>query len=262
MTTLTTPLGYLIMGTVLFSVGCATTAPPSELVFARAAYLHVHTGQAQQLVPDEVRIAERALASAEQSFKDAPRSFITRDLAYYAGQKAHHAEMLAIAAVGVGARVPPPETGRAEKITLVRMDQAPTPLTHAEVPTLAPLLEEAYGVVATFPTSVLFAPERSDLLPAACDRLNKIAAVLMVTNERRLTVEGHSDSQGSAVFNRVLSQQRANVVRAYIISRGYAGNLILASGLGDASPVASNASPEGRATNRRINIIMDASLQR
>ena len=236
---------YLIISAGLFIAGCAATAPPSELVFARVACLHVQTGRAQQLVPDAVLIAERALAVAEQSFKDEPSSFITRDLAYYAGQKAHHAEVLALAAHGVA--------GSASRETALA---DVTPMAQS------PGLEEASGIVATLPVSVMFAPDQSDLLPAACVRLNQVVAALMVTKERRLTIEVHSDSNGSTVFSRVLSQQRANVVRAYIISRGYSGTLIIASGLGGSRPVASNASPKDRSNNRRVDIIIDAPPSR
>jgi outer membrane protein OmpA-like peptidoglycan-associated protein len=54
-----------------------------------------------------------------------------------------------------------------------------------------------------------------------------------------------------------LSQNRADVVRSYLISRGYPGNLIQARGIGQDRPVANNNSAEGRANNRRVEIIID-----
>ena len=83
----------------------------------------------------------------------------------------------------------------------------------------------------------------------------------MATKERKLIVEGHTDSQGSSSSNQVLSQQRADAVRSYIISRGYPADLIQAQGIGEDRPVADNASAEGRANNRRVEIVIAAAAK-
>jgi outer membrane protein OmpA-like peptidoglycan-associated protein len=80
-------------------VSCASLPPP-ELVSARQAYQHASSGQAAQLVPADLRKAEVALAAAEKSFQDDPKSFVTRDLAYVADRKAKLAEALATTAAG------------------------------------------------------------------------------------------------------------------------------------------------------------------
>jgi outer membrane protein OmpA-like peptidoglycan-associated protein len=92
------PITYLII--IAFAgllVGCAT-APPTELINARQAYQHASAGQAAQLVPAELHKAQEALAIAEKSFQDDPKSFHTRDLAYVADRKAKMAEALATTA--------------------------------------------------------------------------------------------------------------------------------------------------------------------
>jgi len=121
---------------------------------------------------------------------------------------------------------------------------------------LAAVKEEARGLVITLSGSVLFASNKSALLPAAQDRLNQVCAALMETKERKLTVEGHTDSQGASNYNQTLSQQRADAVRSYIISRGYPGDLILAQGIGEERPVSDNTNAEGRANNRRVEIVV------
>ena len=98
--------------------------------------------------------------------------------------------------------------------------------------------EEARGLVITLSGSVLFASNEWNLLPAAQDRLNRVADALLVNKERQLTIEGFTDSQGSSEHNMVLSQKRAEVVRSYLISRGYPDNLIQANGIGEERPVA------------------------
>jgi outer membrane protein OmpA-like peptidoglycan-associated protein len=95
------------------------------------------------------------------------------------------------------------------------------------------------------------------LLPAAQFRLNQVAEALMSTNKhRRLTVEGHTDSQGTTAFNLDLSQRRAESARSYLVLRGYPAELIETQGIGEVRPVADNASLEGRSNNRRVEIIV------
>jgi outer membrane protein OmpA-like peptidoglycan-associated protein len=127
---------------------------------------------------------------------------------------------------------------------------------------LAAVREEARGLVITLSGSVLFASNKATLLPAAQARLDQVAEALMATKERRLTVEGHTDSQGTADYNLDLSQRRAEAVRAYLISRDYPADRIQARGIGKVRPVADNASPEGRANNRRVEIIVEPEVKR
>jgi outer membrane protein OmpA-like peptidoglycan-associated protein len=84
-----------------------------------------------------------------------------------------------------------------------------------------------------------------------------VAEVLLTSRERKLTVEGYTDSQGSVNFNLDLSQRRADAVRSYLVERGYQGDLIQAHGLGKGNPIADNGSAEGRANNRRVEIIIE-----
>jgi outer membrane protein OmpA-like peptidoglycan-associated protein len=69
-------------------------------------------------------------------------------------------------------------------------------------------------------------------------------------------VQGYTDSQGSTSFNQELSQRRADAVRTYLVSHGMAADRITAQGFGPGNPVADNASPEGRADNRRVEIVV------
>ena len=130
---------------------------------------------------------------------------------------------------------------------------------------LAAVKEETRGLVITLSGSVLFATNQSTLLPTAETRLNQVSDALLATKERSLIVEGHTDSQGSSGYNMGLSQRRADAVRSYLISRGYPGSHIQARGIGKDRPITENSSAEGRANNRRVEIIVEpkykASLQ-
>jgi len=73
-------------------------------------------------------------------------------------------------------------------------------------------------------------------------------------NVSRVVVTGHTDSKGSDAYNQGLSERRANAVRDYLIGAGANGNKIQATGAGETQPAASNATEEGRAKNRRVEI--------
>ena len=125
---------------------------------------------------------------------------------------------------------------------------------------LASVRQEQRGMVITLSGSVLFATNKFALLPAAQERLSQVAAALLTTRERGLLVEGHTDSRGSDSYNLALSQNRADAVRSYLVSRGYGADRIQARGIGKARPVSENDTAEGRANNRRVEIIVAPEL--
>ncbi|WP_126452672.1 OmpA family protein [Sulfuriflexus mobilis] len=101
----------------------------------------------------------------------------------------------------------------------------------------------------------LFNHDRSNLRPEGKRELDALAARLKsFSSVRGINVVGHTDSQGTDAYNQGLSERRAASVRQYLISKGVNGNVITASGKGESSPVASNATKEGRQQNRRVEI--------
>jgi len=128
----------------------------------------------------------------------------------------------------------------------------------AELARLAVVKEEKRGLVVTLSGGVLFQSAKSTLLPSAQVKLDQVAnALLAVVPARNLIVEGHTDSQGSTSYNQDLSQRRADAVRDYLVQKGYPADRIQALGKGKGSPIADNASPEGRANNRRVEIVIE-----
>jgi len=262
---------YLIIITFVgLIIGCSASAPPAELVNARQAYQQASSGQAAKLVPAELHKAQVALEEAEKAFQDDPDSYTTRDLAYIADRKAKMAEGLASSAAEKAStekankdfeitqaeiiKSGKEDLAASEKEALKKSEQ----LAAAEA-ALAKLeaKEEERGLVITLSGSVLFASNESTLLPAAQNKLNEVTEALLASKERRITIEGHTDSQGSSSHNMNLAQKRADAVRSYIISRGYPSNLIYAQGIGEGRPIADNNSAEGRANNRRVEIIIN-----
>jgi outer membrane protein OmpA-like peptidoglycan-associated protein len=117
--------------------------------------------------------------------------------------------------------------------------------------------DPARGMIITLSGGVLFVTNKSDLLPAAQVKLGQVADALATQDpESKIVVNGYTDSQGTAAYNQDLSLRRAQSVRDYLVTRGIAADRITAVGFGPNNPVADNASAEGRADNRRVEIVV------
>jgi len=96
--------------------------------------------------------------------------------------------------------------------------------------------------------------DKATLRPEAAAILDKTAASLEHWANANIEVAGHTDSIGSDEYNMKLSQQRAETVRDYLISKGIAADRLTAKGYGETNPVADNATEEGRFKNRRVEL--------
>jgi outer membrane protein OmpA-like peptidoglycan-associated protein len=130
-----------------------------------------------------------------------------------------------------------------------------------ELATLAMLREEERGLVLTLSGSILFQSAQSNLLSSAQVKLDQVTHALLAVRARNLIVEGHTDSQGSDSYNQGLSERRAYTVRDYLVQGGYPGERIQSRGMGEGSAIADNASAEGRANNRRVEIIIERDMR-
>jgi outer membrane protein OmpA-like peptidoglycan-associated protein len=267
------------------AAGCASAQPPPELTSARTAYDRAARGPAGQLDPADVHVAKESLQAAEQAFANDGDSRETRDIAYTAERRAQIAEsraraieankqkdqavaeMQSLQAQQV--RLTSAELGRAKQQILTQDQQLQNERARreeaekraqqaaADLARIATVKQETRGMVITLSGSVLFASGKSELLPAAQTKLNDVAEALTKQDpDAKMVVEGHTDSQGDDAFNQKLSQARAESVRAYLVSRGIAADRITAQGVGESRPIADNASAEGRANNRRVEIVV------
>jgi outer membrane protein OmpA-like peptidoglycan-associated protein len=121
---------------------------------------------------------------------------------------------------------------------------------------LAALKEDERGMVITLSGSIIFRSNEAVLMPGAQSRLDLVYDALSEPSDRNIVVEGYTDSQGSDEYNRALSQRRANAVRDYLVGKGYPSSRVQARGMGEGRPIADNATAEGRANNRRVEIII------
>jgi outer membrane protein OmpA-like peptidoglycan-associated protein len=285
----------LILAACTGIIGCATIAP-KELVDAREDYRRASTGVAGKTAPAEVHVANQALARAEGSFREHGDTYQTRDLAYVAQRKAEMAEATASITIDqqkeAGAKEDYQEAqgeiiaGKEQDLSLTRTALAASERSgertadklateqearaaaderaadaQAALARLAAVKDEARGMVITLSGSVLFASNQATLLPEARTKLEEVADVLLTTRERNIIIEGHTDSQGSDGHNLDLSQRRADAVRDALVQRGYHADLIQARGMGEGRPIANNGRPDGRANNRRVEIIIERDSQ-
>ena len=266
--------------------GCSDTLPPKELVDARAAYQAASKGPASQQAPAELHTAKQSLDQAEHSFSDDGDTPQTKDYAYIAIRKSQLAEASARALIAQKDK----EAAEREASTLTtdQLRNAQKELSStkqnlektqdqlaaekiareaaekkaaqalADLQKIAAVKQESRGMVITLSGSVLFPSNESNLLPGAMVKLNEVADALIKGNpDSNITVEGHTDSQGQHQYNVDLAKKRADSVRDQLVARGVAADRIKSVGIGPDRPIADNKTAEGRANNRRVEIIVE-----
>ncbi len=102
--------------------------------------------------------------------------------------------------------------------------------------------------------SVFFKTGKYTFMPATYEILNSAAKIIVKYPTAKFTVSGYTDSVGNNARNLTLSQQRANAVRDYLVSKGVSSANLTAKGYGESNPIASNKTKAGRAKNRRVVI--------
>jgi outer membrane protein OmpA-like peptidoglycan-associated protein len=271
---------------------CGGAVLPPELASARSVYDRAAAGPAASLNPTDLYTAKESLDAANQSFEKDGDSQVTRDLGYAAQRSAETAESRArtlqakaeteqvIARMHATTETQGKQTAAdlavanqqlaskdqalladgvalAGEVSLRKDAEKRAAQATADLAKFASVKQETRGMVITLSGSVLFTSGKSELLPAAQVKLNEVAQALTEQDpDSTMVVEGHTDSQGAADFNQKLSRDRAQSVRDYLVSRGIAGDRITAQGFGPSRTVGDNATAEGRANNRRVEIVV------
>ena len=267
----------LLLATALAAGGCATAQPSKELLDARTAYQHSEQGKAREYNPAALHEAKVALDKAEAAFREDPDSQVARDEAYVALRRAERAEIEASTmawqqrqekarTAAHQAQAKGLEKAQSELATTREQLEKEKSAREAALAKLAAanaaaVKEEPRGTVITMAGGVLFASGKSVLLPGAQNSLNQVAEALREQDDKIL-IEGHTDSRGSDATNQALSKSRADAVGAYFTSHGIAQDRITTAGLGPSRPVADNNTAEGRANNRRVEIIIQKAEPR
>ena len=102
---------------------------------------------------------------------------------------------------------------------------------------------------------VLFESGRAALRPRAKETLTELVSILENNPDIRVRLEGYTDNVGNESSNEMLSQKRAKSIKAYLVSEGIDGSRIKTIGMGESNPIATNETEQGRAQNRRVDIM-------
>ena len=220
----------------------------------------------------ELKTAKDTLARADQTWSNDKDKAETDHLAYLATQQASTAQALANARANdaklqetrgkanqmrlqartqqLEARTAEVEAARADAASAnARADKLQTQLNELEAK------KTDRGLLVTL-GDVLFAFGKEGLMPSSRPRLDKLAKFLRDNPDRQLRIEGYTDSVGTAHYNQRLSERRAVAVRDALERRGIEPERMNAMGYGEEYPVATNATEQGRAMNRRVEIII------
>jgi outer membrane protein OmpA-like peptidoglycan-associated protein len=264
--------------------------PPKALVDARDNFSHAKDGHAMQLDPTDVHEADLALQAAETAWQRAPDEPETVDLAIIADRKSLIAQSVAagiraqqdaqqaaaqLQSVKAGqlqsARGQLSQTQQALGMTQMQLQQQEATANaqrqklqdlekkladaRDSIAKIAAVKDDPRGMVITLQGEVLFKTGKSDLKAGAMAKLDQIADALK-GKEQPITVYGYTDTVGTRDNNMALSQSRAMRVRDYLVSKGLPQDLVTAQGKGPDEPVSDNSSIEGRAQNRRVEIVV------
>ena len=110
------------------------------------------------------------------------------------------------------------------------------------------------NVTLNMPGNITFRTDSADLNPSFFRVLDSVALVAKEFNQTLIEVAGHTDSTGSEAYNQQLSERRAGTVAEYLRTRGILADRLITVGAGEARPIASNETAEGRALNRRVEL--------
>lgn len=131
---------------------------------------------------------------------------------------------------------------------------APAPAAAAPAPAPTPAPAVAASSKVTYAADAFFDFDKSVLKPAGKAKLDDLVSKVQGINLEVIIAVGHTDSIGTEAYNMGLSERRANSVKAYLLSKGIPSDRIYVEGKGELQPRASNATREGRAQNRRVEI--------
>jgi len=249
-------------------IGCASNANTTpQLVNARRAYDEAADSAARTRAPNDLAEARMALERAEEAHDQQPGSDREAHLARRAERKARYAEMrgdqrsanrteLAAKYEPRGEVAVERERVREERQTSKVSDRR----SNAALQSLAQVAnvkQETRGVVITMSGSLLFPSGERDVSPIANQSLDQVAhALAQQPSDTTFQIEGYTDSSGSESENLSLSEKRAQLVADRLVESGIDSSRVSVVGRGEAQPIADNQTSEGRAANRRVEIVV------
>jgi len=212
--------------------------------------------QASQLEADHARLdAEQARLLVATTAEDAQRARDEREEALQKEAESARAAEMSAEEANQARRL---ADSRASEAEYARLE---ADLASKQVTSLTRQLENLQlretesGVVVTL-GDVLFASGQATLVEGGRSSLEEVVDLLQTEPDKKIRVEGHTDSLGDADVNLLLSEQRAQAVLDALVSLGVASDRISSLGMGEDFPIASNEDEDGRARNRRVDVIL------
>ncbi|GGJ82098.1 OmpA family protein [Pseudomonas matsuisoli] len=225
---------------------CATKPNP-DLDTARSNFETLQTNpQATQIAALETKDANDALDKAEKAFRDGEDREKVSQLAYLANQRVNVAKQT-IALRAAEQRLQGVSAERAQ----ARLDARDAQIKKLQEQMNAKQTDR--GTVVTF-GDVLFDLNRSELKPGGMRNVQQLSQFLQENSERKVIIEGHTDSTGSDSYNQSLSERRAMSVKSALVRMGVDPSRLVTQGYGKEYPIADNSSAAGRAQNRRVEV--------
>ncbi|WPP01009.1 OmpA family protein [Pseudomonas sp. HR96] len=246
----------MIPALLALSVGLAACAtPPNQnLEQARTNFTSLQTNpQASTLAALETKDASDWLNKADMAFRNKEDSKKVDQLAYLTNQRVEVAKET-IALHSAENQLKNASADRAKALLAAR---------DAQIKKLQDSLNAKQtdrGTVVTF-GDVLFDLNKADLKSSGLNNVSQLAQFLQQNPERKVIVEGYTDSTGSDSYNVSLSERRATSVQAALVKMGVDPARIVSQGYGKEYPVADNNSASGRAMNRRVEVTISNDNQ-
>jgi outer membrane protein OmpA-like peptidoglycan-associated protein len=236
------------------ALAACATKPNPNLEQARSNYTALQTNpEATKVAALETKDASEWLDKADKAFRDNEDEKKVDQLAYLTNQRVE----LAKQTINLRLSEAQLQNASAERAK-ARLDARDAQIAALKNTLNAKQTER--GTLVTF-GDVLFDYNKAELKPGAQGDIAKLAAFLQENADRKVIVEGYTDSTGSATYNQSLSERRANSVRAALVRMGVDPTRIVAQGYGKEYPVADNTSNSGRAMNRRVEVTISNDNQ-
>ena len=237
-----------LMLAAVLTAACSGLQKNPSLLEAEAFYNATKQNEnVLRYAPDELQRAEQALQQAAVAETNGDMT----SLAYVAQARTRTA--LAIADRKV-AKIKLAELSKTKEAARLQARDMEVDLLRSELEALQ-AVDTDRGMVITL-GDVLFSTGKADLQPGAMSTIERLALFMAEYPAKTVLIEGYTDDVGSENFNLGLSDRRAASVRNALLAAGVSPLRISTIGYGEARPIASNSTPEGRQMNRRVEIVI------
>jgi len=139
----------------------------------------------------------------------------------------------------------------------LHMDGEQQELEQRMAGTSVKVIRKGDAIILRMPSDVTFAVDRAEIAPDFFPVLASMAETIAKYADTNVQVTGHADSTGTEEHNQALSERRAASVGAFLAGKGVQRPRLILAGRGENSPIASNETEEGRAENRRVEVVLE-----